>query len=175
MSVLKRFRTQAKLEFFSNAEKLRRDLFFLVARDFGIKDHVRTVEMLTSRMTPEDRAVFIAIAQKYEINKFTAEYPEWIISKCRDSIWDLTRQLLLTLTAANSIYPTCRAEADQRRVFQDQAVGNCEQLLKELEFMIGVFPVVSKKYMPYVETIEREITLVKAWRKSDHKRFQTLP
>ncbi|WP_295355466.1 hypothetical protein [uncultured Succinivibrio sp.] len=174
MSVLKRFRTQAKLEFFTNAQKLRRDFFMLMARDFGIKKGVRTVEFITKDMQPEDQQMFLAIVNKYGFTRFDTEYPQWIIEKFRDSLWQLTRELLLNLTAANSIYAFDFREAQERRLFQDKAIGNCEQILKELEFIIDVFPVATKKYTPYIQLVEKEISLIKGWRKSDNKRFNDL-
>lgn len=174
MAVLKRFRTQAKLEFFTNAEKIRRELFLLIARDFGVKGQIRTLELVTNGMSEPDKETFKQIAARYNLTRFNAEYPEWIISKCRDTFWDLTRSLLLNLTAANSIYPTVKLEAQQRRVYQDIAIGNCEQILKELQFIIEVFPISAKGYMPYIALIEKEITLIKGWRKSDNQRFRSL-
>jgi len=174
MTVIKRYRSVAKLEFFTNAQRLRRNIFLLTARDFGIKKTVRTVEMLTEGMTDEDKTALKALAEKYGLARFNAEYPEWILEKFRNSLWDLTRDLLMNLTQANSIYALNTYEAQERRLLQDKAIGNCEQILKEFEFIIDVFPVISKKYMPYVDIIEREITLIKGWRKSDNKRLNNL-
>ena len=38
MTVLKRFRTPSKLEFFVNAQRLRKEVFNLMLRDFRFKD-----------------------------------------------------------------------------------------------------------------------------------------
>ena len=40
--------------------------------------------------------------------------------------------------------------------------------------MIDVFPVAAKKYTPYIQLVEKEISLIKGWRKSDNKRFNDL-
>lgn len=175
MAVLKRFRSQSRLEFFANAERLRRELFLLLCRDLGIKNEVRTLGLITHGMDERDRQAFTEIAQRYRMTRFCAEYPAWVISKLRDSVWELTRSLLLNLTAANAIFPTMRAEADQRRIFQDLAIGNCEQLLRELQFIMETLPANAAGYMPCVEMVEKEIALAKAWRKADRQRFKSLP
>jgi hypothetical protein len=126
MTVIKRYRSVAKLEFFTNAQRLRRNIFLLTARDFGIKKTVRTVEMLTEGMTDEDKTALKALAEKYGLARFNAEYPEWILEKFRNSLWDLTRDLLMNLTQANSIYALNTYEAQERRLLQDKAIGNCE-------------------------------------------------
>ena len=56
----------------------------------------------------------------------------------------------------------------------DAAIADCESLLKELELAIDVLPIDAEKYMRYVEDIEREIALLKGWRKSDNKRIKEL-
>lgn len=49
------------------------------------------------------------------------------------------------------------------------AIGNCEQLLQEMQYIISIIPVDAQKYIRYVEMIEKEIALLKGWRKSDNK------
>lgn len=38
-----------------------------------------------------------------------------------------------------------------------------------MQYVLSIFPVDAEKYMVYVEMIEREIALIKGWRKSDNK------
>lgn len=49
------------------------------------------------------------------------------------------------------------------------AVGNCEQLLQEMQYVISILDVDVNKYLPYVDMIEKEIALLRAWRKSDNR------
>lgn len=66
-------------------------------------------------------------------------------------------------------YPVCESEFYDRRNFQNHAIGNCEQLLQEMQYIISIIPVDAQKYIRYVEMIEKEIALLKGWRKSDNK------
>lgn len=75
---------------------------------------------------------------------------------------------------AYSIWATNESEANERRICQDRAIGYCESILKEMELAIEILPVDVEKYMPYVESITKEIALLKGWRKNDNKRFSEL-
>jgi hypothetical protein len=61
------------------------------------------------------------------------------------------------------------AELTERRIYQDRAIGNCETLLQEMAYAMSILPNDANKYMGYVDMIQREIALLKGWRKSDNK------
>jgi hypothetical protein len=56
-----------------------------------------------------------------------------------------------------------------RRNYQTAAIVNCEQLLQEMHYCEDVLPVHVSKFLPYVEAVEFEITLLKGWRKSNSR------
>lgn len=171
MSVLARNRSLSKLEFYKNAMALRKKMVFLLLRDIGVKNRVRSLKIETKNMEPEDAENFHAIAEKYNIGELADEYPEWIIEKLRNSIWDLLRDMMVNITRAYTIWATNISEAYERRNAQDRAIADCESILKELELAIDILPVNADKYMTYVDSLEREIALLKGWRKSDNKRI----
>lgn len=171
MSVLARNRSLSKLEFYKNAMALRKKMVFLLLRDIGVKNRVRSLKIETKNMEPEDAETFQAIAEKYNIGELADEYPEWIIEKLRNSIWDLLRDMMVNITRAYTIWATNISEAYERRNAQDRAIADCESILKELELAIDILPVNADKYMTYVDSLEREIALLKGWRKSDNKRI----
>ena len=125
-------------------------------------------------MSANDAATFTEIAERYNMASFIEEYPIWLIEKLRDSIWDILRTMMLNITGAYTIWATNKAEANERRICQDRAIAACESLLKELELAIDVLPIDAEKYMPYVEMIEREIALLKGWRKKDNAKNKNL-
>lgn len=174
MSVLARNRSLSKLEFYKNAVCLRKQMTFLLLRDIGVKSRVRNLEIDAKNMEPEDRSAFLAITGKYGIGRVPDDYPEWIIGKLRDSIWGYLREMMTNITRAYTIWATNLTEAYERRLAQDRAIASCESLLKELELAIDILPVDAEKYMNYVDAIEREIALLKGWRKSDNKRIAEL-
>ena len=67
MSVLKRFRSESKMQFYATAQKLRKDIMTLLLKDFGVRSKVRQLDIETRRMTTDDRNAFLAIAERYGI------------------------------------------------------------------------------------------------------------
>jgi hypothetical protein len=158
MSVLKNKRGLSKMEFFHTARKLRMDITNLLLRDFGIRDKVRKVKTGDTE---------VAVIE---------EYPEWLILKFREHIMDILRDLMMNITAGNTIYPATEDEAAERRRYQTAAIISCEQLLQEMQYCADIIPVKLAAFMPFVETIELEIKLLKGWRKSSNalsKRIQS--
>lgn len=174
MAVLESKRTLSTLEFYKNAICLRKSLAFLLMRDLGTKSKVRDYKYMTRGMDEKDAAALTEIMQKYHYARMKAEWPAWVIVKLRNSIWELMRDMMINITHAYTIWATCRAEADERRVMQDRAIGDCESILKELEFAIEILPVDVNKYKTQTELIIKEIKLLKGWRKADNKRFRDL-
>lgn len=59
MSVPKSRRNQSEVEFFRNANLLRKEMTLLLMRDFGIKDKVRKVASVANKMNEEDSEAFV--------------------------------------------------------------------------------------------------------------------
>ena len=172
MSVPVSKRTLSDLEFFKNANQLRLSITNLLLRDFALKDKVRNLQVLAGMrgMTPEDTQILADIADKYGFKQPVLErYPHWLIDYFRDNLLTLLRSLIQNITAANTIYATTEYEYNERRSYQNKAIIVCEQLLQEFQYIIHVIPVDIERFMPYVEMIEKEIALLKGWRKSDNR------
>jgi hypothetical protein len=150
VSVLKNKRGLSKLEFYHTARKLREDITNLLLRDFGVRDKVRFDR------TPENVEV-----------KIIEGYPEWLIVNFRQNIMQILRDMMMNITAGNTIYPTNQDELNLRRRYQTGAIINCEQLLQEFQYCADVLPIKLEKFLPYVDRIEFEIKLLKGWRKSN--------
>lgn len=152
MSVLKNKRGLSKLEFYHTARKLRRDITNFLLRDFGVRDTTRKIKNETGENT-----------------SVIESYPDWLLEEFRRNIIQILRNLMMNITAGNTIYPVNQAELDLRRHYQTQAIINCEQLLQEMHYCEDVLPVAVAKFIPYVEQIEFEIALLKGWRKANKK------
>lgn len=96
-------------------------------------------------------------------------FHDWFISSERSAIVDYLREITRDVFEANSIYPTCMAEYEQRRLMQDQALGKCYGLAQELQYVIESLPVNVNKYVKFAESIQTEINLIKGWRQSDNR------
>jgi hypothetical protein len=150
MSVLKSKRGLSKLEFYHNARKMRKELTLLTLRDFGIHSRGTKFKEETGSQQPEG-------------------FYDELIAEFSHNIRLLLRNMMLNITAANTIFPVNETEIQERRSHQNAAIVACEQLLQELLYCEDVIPVKASKFMPYIERIEFEIKLLKGWRKSNTK------
>jgi hypothetical protein len=76
--------------------------------------------------------------------------------------------MMMNITAGNTIYPETLDELALRRRYQTGAIINCEQLLQEFQYCSDILPVKLEKFLPFADTIEFEIRLLKGWRKSNN-------
>lgn len=174
MSVLKNKRGLSDLEFYRNGIVLRKNLTELLLRDFGIRNKIRKSVAYTKNMAEEDAGIFQGLIDKYECTDIIAEFPKWIIDNMRTNILNLCHSMIMNITQANTIYPTNEAEYYDRRNYQNHAIGNCEQLLQEMQYIISIIPVDANKFMPYTKMITKEIQLLKGWRKSDNRILKSI-
>lgn len=177
MSVLKRKRNISKMEFYHNAIKLRLMITEFLLKDFGIKSRRRNLEFAKDVYDIEDEDVeeIENILSAYDLkNSFIDNFPSWLIDKERDYFMDLLRSLMKNICSANTIHITNKEEYYMRRNYQTQAICDCENLLQEMQYIIYVAHPNVEKYMPYVDIIEKEIALLKGWRKSDNKIMKSL-
>jgi hypothetical protein len=150
MSVLKNRRGLSKLEFYHNARKMRKELTALTLRDFGVHSRGKKFKEDTGSQQPEG-------------------YYDELLAEFSRNIRMLLRNMMLNITAANTIYPINHDELIVRRRYQTGAIVNCEQLLQEILYCEDVIPVKASMFMPYIERIELELKLLKGWRKSNTK------
>ena len=148
MSVVKNKRSLSSLEFYNTARKLRIDLTNFLLRDFGVRNKVY-------KETNEDNKQIT----------ITEEYPKWIIENFRNEIIKILNSLMQNNVAANSLYPINTSECEYRRILQDKAIADCERLFQELVFCSDILPLSLIKFEPYAEVIDKEIALLKGWRK----------
>nr|DAG30141.1 MAG TPA: Avd-like-generating retroelement protein [Caudoviricetes sp.] len=160
MSVLKSKRGLSKMEFYHNARKLRRELTEFLRRDFGV--HSRKNASKINPTLPDDW------------------YDEDIVDFSKN-IRILLRNLVWNITAANTINASSeklveekKKRLSERRGYQNAAIINCQQLIQEFQFCEDSLPITAEKLLPYVESINFEITLLKGWRKSDNKLWEQI-
>lgn len=108
-------------------------------------------------------------SRKVERLIFEASTDRYLMLNYKNRIDQLASMLTSNIRAANSIYPTTLHEYEQRRDYQNTAIVNCEQLLKELQRIVEIFEVDVNLYSRYVKAIDREIGLIKKWRQRDNR------
>lgn len=170
MSVPKRKRQESRFEVFHHLTVLRKEITSLLLRDFGFsftKSESRLRKRFGDRPFEE---LDEKEKERYERTKERWEkFEEWFIIDERKAITDSLRNINKEVYLANSIYPTCQEELTQRRLHQELAIGYCYQLVQELQYAMETLPVNIEKYTHFGELIEKEIALIKGWRKSDNK------
>lgn len=153
MSVLVSQRGESRFEVFHNAYKIRKMATDLALREFGYKRKV--IEYETEQQRERRKG-----------------FEEWFIDNSRESVISACRTLINNLTAANAIFPNCKEELTERRVYQDRALGAVYVIAQELQYAMETLPVDVNKFLIIAEPLEKEIGLIKQWRKSDNKRFK---
>lgn len=170
MSVLKSKRKPSQFEVFHHLYKTRREITDLLLRDFGYsrkKAENRLAKLFGGRnymeLTEAEQARYRYMYQKYD------SFDNWFVCDERQVIVDCLRDITKEVFIANSIYPTCYEELVQRRIHQDEAIGQCNRLMQELQYAIETLPVDVNSYLRFSEMIQTEINLIKGWRKADNK------
>jgi len=82
---------------------------------------------------------------------------------------NLTDELCFFIKIANSIYPQCAMEWEERRVAMGKAIGVCYAILTHYQRVMTRLRVSDEKYAEDVRNIMRMINSLKAWRRSDNK------
>lgn len=162
MSVPKSQRSESPFEVFHHAYELRRDMTDLLLRDFGYK--VRDKPKQGDKPKTEAQLV-----QELAASQRRAAFHEWYIAEEREEVLSILRKLMADITMANSLYPASAQEYYERRRYQDEAIGCCYRLFQELQYIIDTLPVDVNRYMRFADSIQKEIVLLKGWRKSDNK------
>lgn len=122
MSVLVSDRKESKFEAITFSIELHDMLLDFMQRNFGVKDleHFVRVRYAYGDDETEDFA-------KYR----------YLMTNFKNRIDLLASQLTNNVRAANSTYPTSMPEYEQRRSYQNSAIVNCEQIIKELQRIVA--------------------------------------
>lgn len=154
MSVLASKRNESRFEAITYSIELHSMLTDLMQRSFGIRDL--------------DHWVRVRYARGQDETEDFAKY-RYLMQNSKTRIDQTASLLTNNVRAANTIYPTSLHEYEQRRDHQNNAIVNCEQLIKELQRVVDIFDVDINVYNRYVTAIDREIGLIKKWRQRDNK------
>lgn len=77
-------------------------------------------------------------------------------------------EMMDNITMANSIFPDSEESMALRRRYQDLAIGNCYQLHNKLNRTLQcVSTVTIENLTPIIDLWNKEVSLLKRWKKSD--------
>lgn len=78
----------------------------------------------------------------------------------------ICREIIQAIDKANTLNPQYLCECDKQRLLQDEAIGLCSCLKRELNHIADTIPS-NKNYLALLtEIIEKEIAILRGWRKS---------
>ena len=120
-----------------------------------------------------DDAIFLIkhrFGAKEKTEKALSDYIDVMSKKVYAVVCDIGTYIRI----ANSIYPQCKEEYKERRVYQDKAIGLCFDLITKYQLIMKTLNVKGDKYVTEIRHISHEINVLKSWRASDNKRFKNL-
>lgn len=183
MSVPSWERTESKLEFLSNFNKMRKNAIQILMRDFGIKRRSYSVHLIEKiyNIQNEDKIILENLMNKYQISSADVDkYPNWIMDNWRNEILKILNLIGIELRLFNSIYinsntsTSCELEYMERRKHISLAIGYCNSLLDKLQEIISSINVPLGAYEELASQTEYEIKLLKGVRKADNKLYKNL-
>lgn len=170
MSVVESKRRQSQFQVFHHWYEVRNETTDLMLFDFGLHPE-RQERRLLRRLGVTDPGKLegeeLVRWQKHK--RRTAGLIDWYLLQQRNAVSDCLRNVNEEIFVANSIYPTCPEELTERRLHQDRAIGQCYRLKQELQYTVETIEVDLNRYTRLAKMIDREVDLLKAWRKSDNK------
>lgn len=160
MSVLKANQKPSPFEVEHHAYKIRTVITDLALRKFGLKEYAEKPKPETySKWSQQQKDGYDKSVAK---NKERYEaFIEWFIPDEQKSILNLCRNMIHEIFLANEIYPQHLCECDERRLHQDLAIGYCENLIQELQYVITTLHVNIEKYETITKMIVHEQNLIK--------------
>ena len=173
MSVIVAKRQESQFEVFHHWYQTRKEITNLMLYDFGLKPERQEQKLFRSlgiKDLTELNSLDIPEQERYQKHKRRmASVVSWFLQEQRSSVMSCIRNVTEEVFVANSIYPTCLEELTERRLHQDRAIGQCFRLKQELQYTIEILEVDINRYANPAKMIDKEISLLKAWRKSDNK------
>lgn len=165
MSVLSENRKETPFAVRDNALDIRRQVTELCFRRFGKKPRKPPKEPSNwSDWSTESKQKWL---DNQEVKRQQAEqFDEWFIANERAILDRLMRRMIFTIDQANMINPQYIAECDQQRLMQDEAIGLCGNLIRELNYISETIPANKNFIVKTVAYIDKEISMLRGWRKS---------
>lgn len=148
-----------------NALDMRREITELGFRRYGKK--ARTFPKFPSNWgiwSPESQAKWKQ-TQQTKLEQ-AEQFDEWFIQNERTVLDEILRNIIFKIDQANSINPQYLFECDDQRRLQDEVIGLCNNLIRELNYIGDTIPANKNFIARQTDIINKELALVRGWRKS---------
>lgn len=97
-----------------------------------------------------------------------SSYSKFVLHKCVEGIQESLRSLVCNILHANAINAQFLWEVDERRKFQDFAIGDCMSLQCQLFTIAALFEDTLHCLLHYATDIEELERMIRSWRKYNH-------
>ena len=183
MSVDAYKRKESNVEFLNNFDKIRKNSYQILMRDFGIKKRQYSIHLIEEiyKLDENDQATLEQIMEKYKISSAAVDkYPEWIITTWRTDIAKLLTSIGIEIRVFNSVYISDKslkiAEQEYllRREHIAKAIGYLWALKDKFQEIIMIVDVSLGAYVAVNKKIDHEIKLLKGVRQADNKLFDKI-
>lgn len=165
MSVLADNRKETPFAVRDNALTMRQRITELSFRRFGKKP--RKIPKEPSNWNQWSDQSKERWREQQEIKRQQAEqFDEWLIQNERNVFDRLLRKIIFDIDQANTLNPKYLFECDKQRELIDEAIGLCSNLIRELNYIADTIPSNKNFIVITVEIIDKEITLLRGWRRS---------
>ena len=150
---------------------MRHEVTQMMYNRFGYSPEKYEAKIQKYRERFADKENVDEIVSRMEV-KLTA-FNEWFIENERNAVAELMREIQDNFSKGNSIFPSDNPAREQeyieRRLCMDKAIGACNALKQELQYIISELPVDINKYKNVSDVIDKQISLIKGVRRSDNK------
>ena len=106
------------------------------------------------------------IKQQEELLARQEEFDRMFVEDESKVLRDLCRQIVFLIDRANTLNPQTLHECDIQRDLQNEAIGLCNNLQRELNHIAETIPCNRNFLAILAEDVDREIDLIRGWRKS---------
>ncbi len=165
MSVMKKDKSIADVRFFTLAQRIKRDVFTLCLKDFGIKKW-------PVKLNLENHEIFSPLAPSADQVLTTYEIPEWAVKELRKPLLRTSFLIYDYIIKANAVYPTTLEDIILRRRLQNKALGECDSLATHIGFAVEILRTNLKVWDRILKDLEELIKVLRGWKASDHA-FET--
>ena len=171
MAVVKNKRNESRFEANHHFLALRQSVTDLVLHDFGYSEskYQKLIEFKLKQIKDEDKSN----GAKAEWQIKDESFRSFFIDQEAIAVLDLLRKISIEFNVANSIFPADTPsklfEYLIRRWHLNNAIGYCNALKVEIQYIIQTLPVDINRYIPFAEAIDEQIQLFKGVRLSDNR------
>lgn len=96
------------------------------------------------------------------------------VESASKELYQLIWNLIYNIKCANALFPTTSEELLERRIYQDKAIGICQDILTLYDIVMHKLHVRNDAGAEETQHLIHQINSLKAWRTSDNKRFKSL-